>query len=59
MSKPKNKNTPPPVPDDGIPAGDSPPKARWPLVLAAVAWGAWLLFLIAMMIVRLSETPRG
>lgn len=47
-----------PEPDD-IPAGDSPPKARWPLILAAAAWGAWMLFLGAMLIVRLSESPRG
>lgn len=47
-----------PEPDD-IPAGDSPPKARWPLILAAAAWGTWMLFLVAMLIVRLSESPRG
>lgn len=46
-------------PDDGIPAGDSAPKSRWPLVLAAAAWGTWLAFMIVMMVARLHEVPRG
>jgi len=48
--------TTPAVPDDGIPAGDSPPKPAWPLILAFVAWGGWLIFLIAMAVYRLSRS---
>jgi hypothetical protein len=59
MSKPEKRNMPQPGVDDGIPAGDSPPKPRWPLLLAAVAWGAWMAFLVVMLIVRLHESPRG
>lgn len=44
--------------DNGIPAGDSPPKPRWPLLLAAAAWGMWLVFMIVMMAVRVHEAPR-
>ena len=42
--------------DPKTPAGDAPPMPRWPLLLAAAAWGAWLIFLVAMMIVRLGTT---
>jgi hypothetical protein len=59
MSKPDQRNKSQAVPDDGIPAGDSPPKPRWPLILAAVAWGAWMAFLIVMLAVRLRDVPRG
>jgi hypothetical protein len=60
MSKAEQRNRPPVGPsDDGIPAGDSPPKPRWPLVLAAVAWGTWMVFLIVMLVFRLRESARG
>ena len=40
-----------------IPAGDSPPRAAWPLWLAAAAWLAWLAFLAVMMVHRMSTAP--
>ena len=33
-----------------IPVGDAPPRSRWTLVLLVVAWGGWMLFLVAMML---------
>ncbi len=59
MSKPDKQKNSQVMPDDGIPAGDSPPKPRWPLILAAAAWGTWMAFLVAMLVVRLREAPRG
>ena len=45
-----SKSTPKPGPDtDDIPAGDMPKPPAWHLPLAAVAWLAWLIFLIAML----------
>jgi len=56
-----SRSVPRPDKDDwdnpAVPAGDAPPRARWPLVVAAVAWGAWVVFLVAMMIVRIRTTP--
>ncbi len=40
-----------------IPAGDSPPRAMWPLWLVAAAWLAWLAFLAVMMVQRISTAP--
>lgn len=40
--------------DNDLPAGDSPPMPKAPLVAAAVAYGCWLLFLLAMVIVRIT-----
>lgn len=45
-------------PDDGIPAGDSPAKPKWPLYLSAAAWGTWLAFMVVMMVLRIYEAPR-
>ncbi len=59
MEKNEQRNAPHPGADDGIPAGDSPPKPRWPLVLAALAWGTWMAFLVVMLLIRLHESPRG
>lgn len=42
--------------DPAIPAGDAPPMARWPLFAAAAAFGLWLIFLVAMVIVRMRTT---
>ncbi len=42
--------------DNDLPAGDSPPLPRWPLIVAIVAYVLWMMFLIAMMIVRLRYT---
>ena len=38
--------------DPQVPAGNAPPMPRWPLYASAVAFGLWLLFLVAMAIVR-------
>jgi len=43
--------------DNDLPAGDSPPLPKWPLVAAIVAYGAWMIFLLAMMILRLIAPP--
>jgi hypothetical protein len=43
--------------DPNIPPGDSPPMPLWPLVASAVAFGLWLVFLIAMAVVRIRTTP--
>lgn len=42
--------------DNDLPPGDSPPLPRWPLTAAIVAYSCWTLFLVAMMIVRLTTT---
>jgi hypothetical protein len=39
--------------DPNVPAGDSPPMPRWPLVAGVAAWCAWTAFLVVMMILRL------
>lgn len=39
--------------DPSIPVGDSPPLRRWPVVAWSVAWGAWVVFLIWMMLSRI------
>jgi hypothetical protein len=39
--------------DPNIPCGNSPPLPRWPMVLAAVAWTAWIGFLVAMTVAAL------
>ncbi len=51
-SQPKPKS----IWDNDLPAGDSPPLPRWPLTAAAVAYGLWMVFLISMMILRMSGT---
>ncbi|MBN1491621.1 MAG: hypothetical protein JXA69_17040 [Phycisphaerae bacterium] len=59
MTEKETRKDTPAVPDADIPAGDSPPKPKWPLIVAAVAWGSWFVFLLAMLIVRLCESPLG
>jgi hypothetical protein len=59
--EPKAKPEPAAIPhaagnDTSVPAGDSPGLPRWPLVLAAVAWGAWLVFMIVMMLLRMTSS---
>ena len=39
--------------DNDLPAGDSPPLPRWPLIFWIVVYVAWMLFMISMLIVRL------
>ncbi len=36
--------------DPTIPCGNSPPMARWPMVLAGAAWMVWIGFLVAMLV---------
>ncbi|MCP4251363.1 MAG: hypothetical protein GY778_30370 [bacterium] len=38
--------------DPNVPAGDGPPMPRWPVWVAAAAWGGWLLFVIVMMVLK-------
>ncbi len=38
--------------DPSVPIGNAPPFPRWPLVLAAVAWFASVVFLVVMMLGR-------
>jgi hypothetical protein len=40
--------------DNDLPAGNGPPMPRARLVAAAVAYGCWLLFLLVMVIVRMT-----
>jgi hypothetical protein len=35
--------------DPKIPVGNAPPLPRWPLVVAGMAWLAWVAFLVVMM----------
>ncbi|NLX12075.1 MAG: hypothetical protein GXY44_00265 [Phycisphaerales bacterium] len=42
--------------DNDLPAGDSPPLPRWPLIASIVVYCLWMVFLIAMLIVRLTYT---
>jgi hypothetical protein len=42
--------------DLDIPAGDSPPMPRWPLIVSILAWCGWMIFLVAMMIQRLHSS---
>jgi hypothetical protein len=42
--------------DNDLPAGDSPPLPKWPLVTAIAAYAVWMVFLVAMMILRIKET---
>ncbi len=38
--------------DPTVPVGNSPPMPRWPVVATALAWVAWIVFLIAMLASR-------
>ncbi|HSW45283.1 MAG TPA: hypothetical protein VLM89_06905 [Phycisphaerae bacterium] len=38
--------------DNDLPAGDSPPMPRWPLVFWTVVYVVWMVFLISMVVVR-------
>lgn len=40
--------------DNDLPPGDSPPLPRWPLTASIVAYSCWALFLVAMLVVRLT-----
>jgi len=49
-----NAHTPKSIWDNDLPVGDSPPLPRWPLTAAIVVYCLWMVFLIAMMILRIS-----
>ncbi len=56
--KKSKKRTPDPaVTGDDLPAGDMTPCPRWALLAAAAAWGGWLLFIIAMAVMRGIQDP--
>lgn len=40
--------------DNDLPAGDSPPMSRGPLVAAIIAYICWMVFLLSMMVMRLA-----
>lgn len=42
--------------ENDLPPGDSPPLPRWPLTASIIAYSCWMVFLIAMLIVRLTTT---
>ena len=42
--------------DPDLPAGDSPPQPKWPLILGVAAWAGWLVFLVVMMVARIKTT---
>ena len=41
--------------DNDLPAGNSPPMPKGPLIAAAVAYGCWLVFLLVMTILRVTS----
>ena len=43
--------------DADLPAGDSPPRPLWPLVVGVSVWILWIGFLLAMMVIRLRTSP--
>ena len=38
--------------DNDLPAGDSPPLPRWPLMFWIVVYIVWMIFLVSMVILR-------
>lgn len=42
--------------DNDLPPGDAPPMSKGPLVAASVVYAAWMVFLISMMVVRLTTS---
>lgn len=42
--------------DNDLPPGESPPLPKWPLTLSIAAYSCWMVFLISMLIVRLTTT---
>ena len=38
--------------DPTVPIGNAPPLPRWPLVVTGLAWLAWVVFLITLLISR-------
>jgi hypothetical protein len=42
--------------DPNVPAGNAPPLPLWPLVLSIVVFSAWIIFLVAMAVIRIRTT---
>lgn len=42
--------------DNDLPAGDSPPLPKWPLVFWGAVYVAWMIFLICMYVNRIQYT---
>jgi hypothetical protein len=36
--------------DSNVPVGNAPPSPTWPLVLSGLAWLAWVVFLLVMVL---------
>jgi len=53
---PSHADKPRSIWDNDLPAGDSPPMPRWPLAASIAAYACWMIFLIAMMVLRLMGT---
>ena len=53
--KPPRSNEPKTIWDNDLPAGNSPPMPKGPLIAAAVAYGCWLVFLLVMTILRVTS----
>lgn len=51
----ENKAQPP---DNGVPVGDCPPRSKSIVVIASIVWGAWFIFLVAMMVERITHAIR-
>jgi hypothetical protein len=50
-------NDPRPAHDD-VPAGNCPPRSKSIALIAAVAWTAWFVFLVLMMVHRMTHAIR-
>lgn len=37
---------------DETPVGDWPGGSRWPIVLSVLVWASWVVFLVAMVLMR-------
>jgi hypothetical protein len=42
--------------DPNVPAGNAPSLPRWPLVLSVAIFFLWVIFLIAMAVIRVNTT---
>jgi hypothetical protein len=54
QQKTSGQSEPASIWDNDLPAGNSPPRPRAPLIAAAVAYGGWLVFLLVMVILRMA-----
>lgn len=42
--------------DNDLPPGDAPPMPRWPLTVSIVAYSVWMVFLLSMMVLRITAS---